>query len=110
MWQADSTFFGCHCLNRGNRVFHQHLQRNCAVGDPVDKGGIRAVFQQAADQVSQQCFMSADRCIHTARPVQLAVRHFADHLLIQRFTHAVQTLELILTGIIVIARQLINRG
>ncbi len=53
--------------------------------------------------------MGTDRRIDTAGTVKLPVRHFADHLLIERFAHAVQALELILTGIVVVARQLINR-
>ncbi len=48
--------------------------------------------------------------IDTAGTIELAVCHFAYHLIVERFTHAMQALELILSGIIVIARQLIDRG
>jgi len=92
------------------RVSHQRFQRHRWVGNPVDKRGVGAVFQQPAYQISQQRFMGADRRVNPARAVQFAVRHLAHHLLIQGFAHAVQALEFILPRIVVIARQMVDRA
>ena len=53
--------------------------------------------------------MGAHRRINTAGTVEFAIGDFAGHLLIQRFAHAVQALELILTGVVVLSGELINR-
>ena len=52
--------------------------------------------------------MGAHRGINTARTVQFAIRHFTGDLLVQRFTHAVQALELILTRIVVLSGQAVD--
>jgi hypothetical protein len=53
-------------------------------------------------------FRGPDRRINPARTVQFTVGNLADHLLVERFAHAVQALELILAGIVVLPGQLIN--
>jgi hypothetical protein len=77
------------------------------VGDAVDERGVGAVFQQAADQVGQQGFVGADRCIHAARAVQLAFG-LAYHLLVQRLAHAVQALELVLARVVVLPGDVVD--
>ena len=88
-----------------NRIGHQILDRDVFVSDAVHERGIRAVFQQASHQIREQRFMRADRCIHAARTVQLvAARDF----FVERLAHAVQALELVLAGIVVLAREVID--
>lgn len=53
--------------------------------------------------------MCPNRGINTARTVQLAVRHFTGDLLVQRFAHAVQALELVLARIVVLTREAVDR-
>ena len=53
--------------------------------------------------------MRAYRCINAAWTVQFAIGNFTGDLLIQRFAHTVQALELVLTRIVVLTGQLINR-
>ncbi len=65
-------------------------------------------WQQATDQVSQQCFVGADWSVHTARTVQLAIGNLAYDLLVQRFAHAVQALELVLAGVIVLTGDMVD--
>ncbi|CAB3925919.1 hypothetical protein LMG26858_05800 [Achromobacter anxifer] len=91
-------------------IGHQLFDRNGLVADQVHERGVGAVFQQAAHQVGQQGFMRADRRIDAAGTVELALRQRTHHLVVQRFAHAVQALELILAGIVVLPRQLIDRG
>src|SRR5690606_27569487 len=56
----------------------------------------------------QQCFVGADRSVHTTRTVQLAIGDFAYNLLVKRLTHAVETLEFVLTGVIVLTGNVVN--
>ncbi len=102
---ADALFF-----HRRNRIGHQLVERQRGIGDAVDERGVGAVFQQTTHQIGEQRFMGAHRRIDAAGTVEFAVGHFAHYLLIERLAHAVQTLELILAGIVVVARQLIDRG
>jgi hypothetical protein len=74
------------------------------VGDTVDERGVSAVFQQATHQIRQQRFVGADRRVHAAWTVQFAFGNFAYNLLVQRFAHAVQALELVLARVVVVAR------
>lgn len=53
--------------------------------------------------------MGTYRGIDSARTVQLAVGHFTGHLLVQRFAHAVQALELVLARIVVLTRRAVDR-
>jgi hypothetical protein len=50
----------------------------------------------------------ADRRVDAARPVELAIRHRADHLVVQRLAHAVQALEFVLAGVVVLAGDLVD--
>ncbi len=52
--------------------------------------------------------MRADRSVHAAWTVQLAVCDLAYDLLVQRLAHAVQALELILTWVIILPGDLVN--
>ena len=108
MRQANRPFARAQFFHCRHRIGHQLVNRQRGIGDTVNERGIGAVFQQATHQVGEQGFMSAHRRIDAARTIELAVRHFTDHLLIERFAHAVQALELILARIVVIARQLID--
>ena len=109
MRQTGCAFLQRHFLNRQHRVGNQLVQRQAAVGDTVNERGVSAVFQQTTHQIGQQGFVGAHRRINTAWTVQLAFRHFTDNLLVQRFAHAVQALELVLARIVVLPGQLVNR-
>ncbi|CFO33012.1 Uncharacterised protein [Bordetella pertussis] len=93
---------------RLDRIGHQLLDRDAVVADQVDEGSVGAIFQQAAHQVRQQGFVRAHRGIDAARAVQLALRQRPDHLLVQRFAHAVQALELVLPRVVVLSRHLVD--
>lgn len=67
---------GAHDINRIGRQF---LRRHLRIGEAMDKTAVRAIFQQAADQIGEQRFMRADRGVDAARAVQL---RRADHLFI----------------------------
>ena len=109
MRQTNLAFLRRHLLNGLYRVGHQFVQRQGGIGDAVNEGGVRPVLQQTTHQVGQQGFVCPNRGINTARTVQLAVRHFTGHLLVQRFTHAVQALELVLAWIVVLTREAVDR-
>ena len=109
MRQANLAFLGRHLLNGLHRIGDQLVERQRGVGDTVNEGGVRAVFQQATHQVGQQGFVGTYRGIDAARTVQLAVGHFTGHLLVQRFTHAVQALEFVLARVVVLTRQAVDR-
>ena len=55
----------------------------------MHKGGVGAIFQQAAHQIGQQVAMRADRGVDPATALG-----FSQHDIVQAFTHAVQALEL----------------
>ncbi len=107
MRQAQRAFFCVHRFHHRHRVGDQRVERDRLVGDAVDEGGVGAVLQQAAHQVGQQCLVRADRRVDAARPVELA-RLAADHLFVQRLAHAVQALEFVLAGVIVLAGHVID--
>ena len=52
--------------------------------------------------------MGTDRSINTTRTVKFAVGNFPGDLLIQWLAHTMQALELVLTRVVVLTRQLIN--
>ncbi|CCJ78901.1 hypothetical protein BN135_3965 [Cronobacter muytjensii 530] len=106
--QTDAAFLRGQFLDGAHRVGHQIVQRQGVIGDAVNKRGVSAVFQQAAYQVGQQRLVGADRGVNTARTVEFAVGDFAHHLLVERLTHAVQALELILAGVVVLAGEAVN--
>ena len=85
----------CHQGGRGLRGFQRRdgiagyiLGRDGFVHDLMHKAAVRAVFQQAADQIGQQIAMRADRRIDPA-----AALVFADHDVMQTLAHAMQALE-----------------
>src|SRR5450830_1019132 len=106
--QAEAAFQRRHLLDAGHWIGHQLLDRDGLVGNAVDERGVGAVFQQATYQVGQQGFVGADRCVHAARTVQLAIGNLADYLFVQRFAHAVQALELVLAGVIVLTGDMVD--
>ena len=108
MRQAGLAFLLRQFFYRADRVGHQLVQRQGIVRDTVDEGGIGAVLQQTTHQIRQQRLVGAHRGVDPAWPVQFAVGDFAHHLLVQRFAHAVQALELILARVVVLARQLVD--
>lgn len=108
MRQAGLAFLLRQFFYRADRVGHQLVQRQGIVRDTVDERGIGAVFQQTAHQIRQQRLVGAHRGVDAARPIQFAVGDLAHHLLVQRFAHAVQALELILARVVVLARQLVD--
>ena len=109
MRHAERPFIGVHPFHHRHRIGDEVVQRNRLVRNAVHERGVGAVFQQTAHQISQQCFVRTDRRVDAARAVELA-RLVADHLLVQRLAHAVQALELVLAGVIVLAGHLIDRG
>ncbi len=106
--QTDAAFLGAHALDADDRVGDQFLDRQGVVGHAVDERGVGAVFQETADQVGQQGLVGADRCVHAARTVQLAVGHLAHDLLVERLAHAVQALELVLARVVVLAGDVVD--
>lgn len=107
MRQAERPFIGVHLFHHRHRVGDEVVQRNRLVRNAVHERGVGAVFQQTAHEVSQQRFVRTDRRVDAARAVQLA-RLVADDLLVQRLAHAVQALEFVLAGVIVLAGHVIN--
>ncbi|MNU99998.1 hypothetical protein D3C71_901530 [compost metagenome] len=106
--QTQAAFTGGHLLDLLYRILHQILQGDAVVRDAVDEGGVGPVLQQAAHQVGEQGLVAADRRIDAAGATQLAVGDLADHLFVERFTHAVQALELVLARVVVLPRQLVD--
>jgi hypothetical protein len=79
----------------GRRILHQRLERDAGVRHAVDERGVGAVLQQAPHQVGEQRLVGAHRRVDPARNAQAARVHAADHLLVQRFAHAVQAVEFV---------------
>lgn len=69
-FRAEQAFGGCDavvaCAGNGvgldhrDRVFQEGIHRYGGIGNAVDEGRVRAVFQQAADEIGQQRLMGAD--------------------------------------------------
>ena len=108
--QTGGAFLGCLLIHHLHGALHQLIQRNGFVGNAVHEGGVGAVFEQAAHQVGQQRFVRAHGGVDAAGAAQLASRDGAHHLLIQWLAHAVQALELVLPGVVVAARQMVDGG
>jgi hypothetical protein len=68
---------------------------DCGICDAIDEGGISAVFQQPAHEVGEQGLMCADRGVDATGAAELGG---PDNFLVQRLAHAVEALELVLTG------------
>ena len=73
------------------------------INNLIDERCVRAVFQQAANQISQQCFVRADRGVHAHAAAEVLR---ADHLVVQSFAHAVQALVFEVFAL----AHLVNRG
>ena len=110
MGQADRAFFLGRLLDRAHRILHKRLQRHRLIGGAVDERGVGAVLKQPSHQVSQQGFMRADRRVNAAGAPEFPPGDRPDHLLIQRLTHSVQALKLVLPGLISRASQHVNSG
>ena len=74
--------------NCRHRVCHDFGDGRIVIGQTIDKAGVGAIFQEAANQIGQQVFMAADGCIDAAGLV-------GDDLRIKRFAHAMQALEFV---------------
>src|SRR2546423_12681938 len=86
----------------GDKLLYLYVR----IGDTVDERRVGAVLQQSADEIGEKRLVRADRRIDPARTVEL-VR--ADHLLIQRFPHAVQALDLVLAWAEAVVGQRVHR-
>ena len=75
------------------RIGDDLIDRLRLVDDPVDKGGVGAVFEQPTHQIGQQVLMAADRSIDPARPIHPL---WPDDLFVERLAHPVQTLKLVI--------------
>ena len=84
------------CAGDGHGVGDEVVYGDARVGDAVDERGVRAVLEQAANEIGEQRLMRADRRIDPARAVELVA---ADHLFVERLAHAVQALEFVLAAI-----------
>ena len=104
---ADLRFNGLHLQHR---VGHQRLHVHLGVADAVDKRGVGTILQQAPHQIGQQCLMRSHRGVYATGATEFAIGHKARDLFVERLAHAVQALEFVLTGIVILARQLVNRG
>ncbi|MNE05918.1 hypothetical protein D3C80_984920 [compost metagenome] len=93
-------------LDHRDRVFQEGIHRYGGIGNAVDEGRVRAVFQQAADEIGQQRLMGADGGIKTAGPVELLP---ADDFAIKRFAHAMQALELVVAEFEVRTGEMVDR-
>ena len=111
--QRDAVVRGAHWRD-GSRfldgVGDQLVDRQRRIADAVDEGGVGAVFQQAPHQVGQQRLVGAHRGVDAARPAQAAFGDGLGDLLVERFAHAVQALELVLARVVVLAGQLVDGG
>ena len=76
-----------------NRIGDHVFQRRLVVGQPIHEGGIGAVFQQAADQISEQIFMASYRRVDAGACPGSRRAHGIFIELVERFPHAVQTLK-----------------
>ncbi len=97
---ADTAVFLAEPVYGHEGIFHQGLDGDGRVGDPVDEGRIGTVFQQAPHQVGQQRLVCANRGIDAAGPAKAALARCTDHLFIERLAHAMEALELVLPGCI----------
>ena len=79
-----------------NGIGDEVVDRHARIGDAVDERGVGAVLEQPADKIGEQGLVRADRRVDPARSIELVA---ADHLLVQRFAHAVQALEFVLAAI-----------
>ena len=75
--------------NSVERTADQLVDADFFVDNLADERRIRTVFQQAAHQIGQQGFVRADRRVNAHAAAQVLR---PDHLVVQRFAHAVQTL------------------
>ena len=93
-----------------DRVGDQLVDRQRRIADPVDEGGVGAVFQQAPHQVGQERLVGAHRGVDATRPAQTAFGNGLGDLLVERLAHAVQALEFVLARVVVLAGQLVDGG
>ena len=76
-------------------VGDQFVDRYTGVADAIDEGSVGAVLEQAAHEVTEESLVRADRCVDAAGAIEVLL---ADHALVERFAHAVQALEFVLSG------------
>ena len=80
----------------GDRIGDDRVDRLRLVDEAIDKGRIGPVLQQPPHQVREQILVAADRCIDAAWSIK-PLR--SDDLFIERLTHPVQTLELVIPAL-----------
>ena len=71
-----------------HRIGEQLFVGQVFVGELVDEGRVRAIFEEAADEIGEQIAMAADRRVDAA-----AIALLAHQILIEAVAHAVQPLE-----------------
>ena len=80
----------------GDRIGDDRVDRLRLVDEAIDKGRIGSVLKQSPHQVREQILVAADGCIDAAWSID-PLR--SDDLLIERLTHPVQTLELVIPAL-----------
>ena len=78
-------------LRRLDRIGNHGVDRQGVVGQAIDERGIGAILQQPTHQIGHEVCVGADRGINAAGQ---AAPVAAQHLLIKRLAHAMQSLEL----------------
>src|ERR1700740_926850 len=79
-----------------DRIGNDLLDRLLVVHDSVDERSIRAVFEQPAHEIREQVLMAADRRIDPAWPAEMLR---PGDLLVERLTHPVQPLKLVIPAV-----------
>ncbi len=94
-----------HATNDFDGIGDQLVDRDLRVVDAMHEGRVRAVFEQAADQIGKQCFVRADRSIDTAGTIEISE---ADDLFVKRLAHAVQALKLVFAHLKILAGHVVD--
>ena len=102
MWRPDRL----HALGLCDRIGDQIVDRDARVRDPVHEGCVGTIFEKTAHQIGEEGLMRPHGRVDAAWPVELVA---SDHLVIQRLTHAMKALELILAEVEVLARHGVDR-
>src|SRR5690348_5740080 len=89
---------GCKRLQLRDRVPHQLVERDLLVSDAVHEARIRAILEQAPDEIGEQLLVTPDGCINAHRRTPVAEMPLeTGKLLVELLAHAVQSLEFELT-------------
>ena len=107
---ADDTFGASDSLDLLHRVAHKAIERRVRIGDSIDERRIRAVLEEPPHEIREQRVMRTDGRVDAARPVELAVVGTADDMLVERLSHAMQTLKLESAPVGAASRHLVHGG